>query len=200
MKRYVDCLIVAVGVAILSAAPLANARGGFGGHGPQGGHWGGYNGGGHFDHGHFYGHSGFFFGGVFPFPFWYPYYGSPYDYYYDYPAPYYYDSGPSVSYYNNQTPIYPAVDTRSYLVLGHDTGKSLRNKSVTWDWFVEYLQAYVVNAPQWARDDFQRGFVSGYGDNAESIYNKGIQQVRQLKAPSAEGQPPSRQNSNYSQR
>ena len=194
MKRFVGYAIMAVGILALATVPVVNARmGGAGAPAQQGssGHGGGFNGGGHFDHDGFHGRSGFFFAGAFPF--WYPYY-SPSYYYYDYPPPYYYyrdynyapryyyDSGPPVSSYNDR----PANDTRTYLMLGHDAGKGLRNKTVTWDWFVEYLQAYIVNAPPWARDDFQRGFVAGYGDNAESTYKKGIQQVEQRKVSSTE--------------
>jgi hypothetical protein len=206
MKRFVGYLIMAVGISALAAVPAVDARmGGAGAPAQQGspGHWGGDHGGGFNGGGH--DRSGFFFYGAFPF--WYPYY-SPSYYYYDYPPPYYYygdydyapryyyDSGPPASYYNDRNPVYPANDTRSYLMLGHDAGKGLRNKTVTWDWFVEYLQAYVVNAPPWARDDFQRGFVAGYGDNAESTYKKGIQQVEQRNVSSTESLHPSKPNPN----
>jgi hypothetical protein len=208
MKRLVRYLIAAVGISALAAATTAVARmGGFGGpvqHGSSG-HWGGFNGGNRFDRDRFHHHSEFFFFG--PFPFWYPYYWPPY-YYYDYPPPryyyddynyaprYYYDSGQPLSYYNDRNPGYPAYDTRSYLTLGHDAGKGLRNKTVTWDWFVEYLQAYIVNAPSWVRDDFYRGFLAGYGDNAESLYKKGIRQARQPSVSSTESMHPSEPNPN----
>ena len=209
MKRLFECLILVLGISVLAAVPIVNARPGGGGAPMQqgsGGHWGGDHGGGFHGGGHdrFHGGSDFFFFGAFPF--WYPYYGSPY--YYDYPPPYYYyddyyaprryyDSGPSVSYYdNNRNSAYPVDDTRSYLVLGHDSGKALKKKTVTWNWYVEYLQAYIVNAPSWARDDFQRGFVSGYGDDGESIYKKGVQQARQPRASSSESTPRSEPNPN----
>ena len=211
MKRLFECLILVLGISVLAAVPVVNARPGGGG-GPaqqnSSGHWGGdhgggFHGGGRFNHDRFHGGSDFFFFGAFPF--WYPYYGS--SYYYDYPPPYYYyddyyaprryyDSGPSVSYDNNRNSAYPVDDTRSYLVLGHDSGKALRSKTVTRDWFVEYLQAYIVNAPSWARDDFHRGFVSGYGDDGESIYKKGIEQARQPRAVSTESTPASQPNPN----
>jgi hypothetical protein len=175
MKHFLSAVIVVAGISVLAVVPFANARGGgFGGPGLQGsGHWGGTHG------GHFHDHSGFFFVGAFPF--WYPYYGSPY-------YSYYYDSAPPTFYnYNDdRNPAAPSEDTRSYLVLGHDTGKSLRNKSVTGDWFVEYLQAYIVNAPSWVRDDFQRGFISGFGNDGESTYKKGIQQVERRNIPNPE--------------
>jgi hypothetical protein len=214
MKRYLGCMVVAAAILVLPAVPLANARtGGSGGPGHQGSpnHWGGDHGGGfhnggHFGHDHFRGHSDFFFG--FGYPFGYPYYGGPY-YYYDYPpyyyyddyyAPrYYYDYGPSVNYYSSQAPAYRVDDSRSYLTLGHDSGKGLKKKDVTWNWFIEYLQAYIVNAPPWARDDFHRGFVSGYGDNAEAIYRKGIQQAQQPRPASNENAPASEPGSNTKQ-
>src|SRR5580704_2025215 len=67
-------------------------HGGFGGPGPGSyGHWGGWQG------GHYHDHPGFFFVGAFPF--WYPYYGSPYYYYYyDSPPPYYYYNGYNYNY------------------------------------------------------------------------------------------------------
>jgi hypothetical protein len=199
MKRLVGYLVATVGVSALAAVPVVNARMGGGGAPIQqgsAGHWRSFDGGGRFDRDRFHNRSSFFFFGAFPF--WYPYYWPPDYYYYDYPPPYYYygdynyapryyyDSGPPVSYYNDRNTSYPAYDGRSYLMLGHDAGKGLRKKTVTWDWFVEYLKAYIVNAPPWARDDFQRGFVAGYGDNAESMYKKGIQQVGQRNVSSTE--------------
>jgi hypothetical protein len=191
MKKSLKYLLVSLGISVLIAIPSVNARmgGGFGSPGPS--HFNG----GHFDHDHFHGHSSFFFYGGFPIG--YPYYGAPY-YYYDYPyyydryyyAPqYYYDNGPTVS-YNDRSTAYPSDDSRSYLMLGHDAGKSLGNKSVTWDWFVEYLQAYIVNAPQWVRDDFQRGFVSGYGSGADNAFAKGIQQAARRNVSTPENSTP----------
>src|SRR6266446_7070758 len=131
-----------------------------------GNHWGGgFRGGDRFDHDRFRDRSSFFFVGAFPF--WYPYYWPPY-YYYDYPPPYYYDDyyygpryyydyGPSTSSYSAPNPGYSDYDGRSYLTLGHDAGKALEANRVSWDWFVEYLQAYIINAPSWVRDDFRRG-------------------------------------------
>jgi hypothetical protein len=209
MKRHLGCAIVVVGMSVLAAVPVVNARMGGGGAPIQQAspnHWGGYHGGGFHGGDRFHDHSDFFFFGAFPF--WYPYYGSPY--YYDYPPPYYYyddyyapryyyDYGPSASSYNGQAPAYRVDDSRSYLVLGHDSGKGLMKKDVTWNWFVDYLQAYIVNAPSWARDDFQRGFVSGYGDGGESIYKKGLQQAQQPRPVSTESVPPSKPDPNSKQ-
>ena len=180
MKRFLGGLIVSVGIVALSIAPSANARmGGMGGPMQQGssGHWGGWHG------GYYHNHPGFFFVGAFPF--WYPYYGSPYYYYYGSPPPYYYGApAPSAS-QNYAPPLYPTNDSRNYLMLGHDSGKALKLKSASWNWFVEYLQAYVVNAPSWEQDDFRRGFISGYGDDGESAYKKGIEQAQQQRIPRA---------------
>src|SRR6266481_5172841 len=129
MKRFLLYLIITVGIPVVAAVPIASARMGGGGGGAPihqgggGGHWGGdhgggFHGGGH-DHDHFHDHSDFFFFGGFPL--WYPYYG--------------------------YAPAYPVDDSRSTLVLGHDAGKALKANRVSWDWFVEYLQAYILNAP-----------------------------------------------------
>jgi hypothetical protein len=195
MKRFVGCFVAVVVILVLATIPSLGA-GGFGGSGQHGsaGHWGGANGGGHFDRDRFHGRSGFFFVGAFPF--WYPYCWPPY--YYDYPPPYYYydgynyapryyyDSGPQAPYYYDRDSGYLPNDTRSPLVLGHDAGKGLRNKTVMWQWFVEYLKAYIVNAPSWVRDEFQRGFAAGYGNDAESTFKKGIQQAQQPSVSSTE--------------
>ena len=211
MKRVIRHAITVAAVSALLALPSANARMGGGGApmqqgspGQWGNHWGGgFRGGNRFDHDRFHDRSSFFFFGAFPF--WYPYYWPPY--YYDYPPYYYYDgydyapgyyyySDPSASSYNGPTPAYAGYDGRSYLTLGHDAGKGLKTNRVTWDWFVEYLQAYIVNAPSWARDDFRRGFISGFGDDAESAYKKGFQQARQPSASKSENAPSSGPNPN----
>ena len=74
-------------------------------------------------------------------------------------------------------------------MLGHDSGKALRLKTVSQDWLVEYLRAYTINAPLSVRDDFRRGFVSGYGDGAESVLKKAIQEARHTK-PQPDTTPP----------
>jgi len=177
-------LFVAAGI------PLANARGGHGG----GGYGGWHGGGGWHDGGHFHGNIGFYWGG----PLWYPYYWSPYyyDYGYYYPAPYYYDYPPAYDYntqtYYPDTPRYssdtstpqnPGSDGRDYLTLGHDAGKALQLKTVSNDWLREYLRFYVVNAPASAQDDFRRGFISGYGEDGESVYKKAVQDAGRQAPP-----------------
>jgi len=165
MKRSLISLVMAAALAVI---PVAYARpGGFGGpfHQPPygGGGWGRG------------GHSGFYFYGGFPLWWPYGYYGPPYDsgYYYDYPPAYYYDGA-----YR-----YPTQDARSWLVLGHDAGKDLRLQTVTWGWFVQYLRAYIINAPPGTQDDFRRGFMDGYGDSAESVLSSAMQQAQPPPVP-----------------
>ncbi|MGD1020388.1 MAG: hypothetical protein ABSA12_13835 [Verrucomicrobiia bacterium] len=182
--------------------------GGFGGHGGEGGGgnhggggFGGY-GGGHgsagrsfYGYGHYHGHGhygGFY--GFWPGAFWGPYWWPPYyydDYYddYGYPPPYYYDDNPPAYYSGGALAPYPQYDGRDYLMLGHDSGKALRLETVSPDWLAEYVRAYIINAPLNARDDFRRGFVSGYGDGAESVLKKAIQAARHPK-PQPDAAPP----------
>jgi len=148
--------------------------------------WHGSGGHQHSDHDQFHNHFGFFFFG--PGPFWHPYYWPPYycyDYY-DYPPPYdYYYSNPPANYHDDSTPVYPQYDGRSYLMLGHDAGKALKSKTASRDWLVEYLRAYLINAPVSARDDFRRGFISGYGDKAETVFQKAMHDAGQLDSSPA---------------
>ncbi|HUI08387.1 MAG TPA: hypothetical protein VL486_15410 [Verrucomicrobiae bacterium] len=150
----------------------------------------------HLGHGQLFGHDrGFghhrFFGrghSFFFFDFGYPFYDYP-DYYYDYPPPYYYYY-PAYPYSGTS---YPApVDGRTYLVLGHDWGKDLRLDIVAWNQFVTYVKAYITNAPAGARDDFRRGFVSGYGRNAEATFAKAVKAAR-----ASEPKPAASQSSDF---
>ena len=151
---------------MLAAVSPANARGGGGGEGFGGGSHGGggfvgYGGGhgsadrGFYGHGHYYGHRYYGFYGFWPGWFWYPYWWPAYDYYdyYGYPPPYYdYDNGPTY-FSGGNPPLYPQYDGRDYLMLGHDSGKALRLKTVSQEWLVDYLRAYIINAPLSVRDD-----------------------------------------------
>ncbi len=222
MKRSLFSLIATIGISVLLAVSSVQARGDGGGwgwgrdgggqrsggggwghwHGDSGGYYGGYHGG--YYHGGYWGNGGwgFYFGG----PLWWPYYSwgwpyySSYPYYpgtayYQYPDYSYSATPPPVYYYDGaysyQQPAQPQ-DNRSYLVLGHDWGKDLRLETVTWDWFVQYLRAYVINAPPGVRDDFRRGFLNGYGENADAALDKAMQQAAQpppgnIPAPPAPG-------------
>jgi hypothetical protein len=175
--------------------------GGFGGGGHEGGGFGGWHGGGHEFHGggwgwhhHGYGYGGFFWAG----PFWwgYPYWWWPpyYDYYgyYGYPPPYYdypaydyygYAGTPAYQYGGNPPSAYPEYDGRDYLQLGHDSGKALRLKTVSQEWLVEYIRAYIINAPLSVRDDFRRGFISGYGEGGGTVLKKAAEEARHPTPP-----------------
>ena len=177
MQRFVGCVTVTVALTVFTAVPSVFARpGGSAGpvHQPPYGGWGGSGGG--WNHRHDGDHFGFSFYGAFPFG--WPYYGPPYyGGYYDYP-PTYVTYNPPVYYYDGAY-SYPKQDNRSYLVLGHDWGKDLRLQTVTWEWFVQYLRAYIINAPPGVQDDFRRGFIDGYGDSALSVLGSAMQQARQ---------------------
>ena len=141
--------------------------------------WGGLG------HGHHFGHGcyGFYdFWPDFGYDWWPPYYYDDYYDYYGYP-PYYYDNAMPVS-PTGLPPDYPQSDQRDYLMLGHDAGKALRLKSVSRDWLVDYLRAYIISAPLDARGDFRRGFVAGYGDSAMSVLKNAIQDARHPKPQS----------------
>jgi hypothetical protein len=206
MKRYLGSVIVAALILAWAAVPGAVARsggmgwgvsshygGGWGGHGSWGGRggWGGHGGYWQYGHGGYY---GLYFGWPLA---WYPYYGGPY--YYDsyYPPPYaydYYDGNyPAPTYsYGNTVPgyAYPNYDRRDSLTLGHDSGKALRLQKVSREWLVDYLRAYVINASPSVRDDFRRGFISGFGEGAESVLQKAMQDAGQPSPP-----PPPRDDS-----
>ena len=215
MKMHYFSSIAGVVVALmLAAVSPANARGGGGGGGGGfgGGGFGGgsgHGGGGHGGYGgghgyagrsfygdghhHNHGYYGGYYGGGFGFwPGWYgyddwwPYYDDYYDEY-GYPGPYYGDQTPY--YFGNTAAEYPQSDGRDYLTLGHDSGKALRLNAVSQEWLVDYLRAYIVNAPLNARDDFRRGFVSGYGDSGSSVLKKAIHEARHPK-PLPDATPP----------
>jgi hypothetical protein len=112
-------------------------------------------------------------------PFYYPSYGYFGDYdSYD-PAP---DAASRTSYEqgwyvaSNTTAQQP--DERSYRA-GRDWGQDLRRDVATWDQFVDYLRAYIVNASVGVRDEFRRGFAVGYGSNADAAFDKGLDQANQ---------------------
>lgn len=193
MKTHRGSLVAAVIVSVLTAVSVASAKmggvspgtsprpndGGFGA-------WRRFDGHRSFDRDRFHNHFSFFFFGAGPI--WYPYYyyyGPPYyayDYGYDYAPQYVYDNPPAYD-YGDRAPVYQEYDGRDYLMLGHDAGKALRLKTVSRDWLVEYLRAYILDAPTSARDDFRRGFLSGYGEGAESILKKATQAAQQPNPP-----------------
>jgi hypothetical protein len=208
MNRYLWRAILAgaiLSVALpVEAAMMSGHGGGFSGmsgrghFGPSGGfRQPGIRHDGFFDRDHDFDHHHRFFGRGFFFDFGFPFYYYPYSaYYYDYPPPYYYDyydNGPvyyypSPSYYGSGSYSVP-VDSRTYLVLGHDWAKDLRLDIVTWDQFVAYVKTNIVNAPAGARDDFRRGFISGYGENGDDAFTKALKQASASEPNAATAQP-----------
>jgi hypothetical protein len=205
MKTCVGSIVAVIAALMLTGVSSVNARGGGGGGGGGGfGGGGGRGGGGHggyggehgyasrgfYGHGHYYGHGyygGYCYGGFYGFwPGWYGYYDGWPPYYYD---DYYDNYGYPTYYPENTPPDYPQSDSRDFLMLGHDSGKALRLKTVSQGWLVDYLRAYVINAPLNMRDDFRRGFVSGYGDGAESVLKQAIHEARHPK-PQGSTAPP----------
>jgi hypothetical protein len=169
--------------------------GGHGGGEFGGGEWHGgdgrgfHNGGWGWHHGHDHDHDGFFFWGGGPFwwgdPYWW-WWPASYGYddydYYGYPPAYYYDYGPAYP-YNYPLSAYPEYDGRDYLKLGHDSGTALRLGTVTHEWLVEYLRAYIANAPLSIRDDFRRGFIAGYGHGGHSVLKRALKEARRPAPP-----------------
>jgi hypothetical protein len=68
-------------------------------------------------------------------------------------------------------------------MLGHDSGKALRRNTVSRDWLVEYLRAYIVNAPPSVQDDFRRGFIAGYGEGGQKVLKEAVKEARQPEPP-----------------
>ena len=119
----------------------------------------------------------------------------PPDYYNDYygisghPSPYYYDGNLQVYYSGDTSEDNPPYDGVDYVLLGYDSGKALRSKTISQDWLAEYLRAHFTNVLLDRRDDFRRGFVEGYGDGAPSVLKEAIQEARHPKPP-ADSPPP----------
>jgi hypothetical protein len=219
LGSFAAAVVLSVLLAIpLAYARGGGGGGGFGGGGHGGGGFGGggWHGGGRgfygrgwgwHHRGYGYGFGGYFWGDPFwwGYPYWwwpgdyYGYYGypsaydygyPPYDYYgYEEPPAYQYGNPPSV-YPENPASVYPEYDGRDYLKLGHDSGKALRLKAVTYEWLVDYIRAYIINAPLSARDDFRRGFISGYGEDGKSVLKKAVEGARRPIPPPHEAVPP----------
>jgi hypothetical protein len=66
---------------------------------------------------------------------------------------------------------------------GRMWAQDLRREVVTWDQFVEYCKANVISTSPVVFSEFRRGFIAGYGENAEAAFNKAVQQA----APPAPG-------------
>ncbi len=98
-----------------------------------------------------------------------------------YQASYYYEDNPPRAYLDPSAAEYPPYYGREFLVLGYDSGKALRLKTISQNWLVEYMRTNVMDAPLNGRNDFRRGFVSGYGAGATSVLKEAIQQAREPK-------------------
>lgn len=190
MKKYLGSIAAVVAVLTAAAGFPTNARGD-GGEGCQGrglsrgdGGTGGERGvtaRGNRARDHYHGDGGYgFWPGGGP-DGWPPYY---YDDYYGndgYPSPYYYDDNMPTYYSGDSSRDYPPYDGVNYLLLGYDSGKAMRLKTVSQDWLVEYLRTYFINVLLNRRDDFRRGFALGYGDGATSVLKEAIQEARHPK-------------------
>jgi hypothetical protein len=103
------------------------------------------------------------------------YFGNDHDFYL---PSYYYDDNPPACHLDHSVQDFPPYYGCDYLVLGHDLGKGLRQKTVSQDCLVGYLRKHITNVPLNMRDDFRRGFVSGYGEGATSVLKRAVQEAR----------------------
>ncbi len=136
-------------------------------------------------------YSGYYYPYSYPYPSTYfPYstfgYGRYPSYAYPYPPyPLYYPTYPVYSGNNDNSgysypPYQPPVSraappTSSAFQLGHDWGQDVRSDIVTWDQFVAYVRQNLLSASATDRDEFRRGFVSSYGTNGETAFDKAWQ-------------------------
>src|ERR1035437_10386444 len=112
-------------------------------------------------------------------PCWYPVYTA-YPYYYATPLSTY-DSG-----YPADTGYVPLAEgdtgdtaetAANYGEVGQQWGQDLRRDVATWEQFVHYLNAYIINAAPAAQADFREAFVASYGLNGAAAYDKGADQA-----------------------
>jgi hypothetical protein len=71
----------------------------------------------------------------------------------------------------------PTVDQvqDAYYQPGYQWGVSLSQFTVTWDQLLDYLSAYVVNAPPVAQDAFRAGFIDGFGGSGPATFDHAFQ-------------------------
>jgi len=89
----------------------------------------------------------------------------------------------------NAAPLYvagysggaPTVDQvqDAYYQPGYQWGLSLSQYSVTWDQLLDYLGAYIVNAPPAAQDAFRAGFIDGFGGSGPATFDHAMQVASQ---------------------
>jgi hypothetical protein len=75
-------------------------------------------------------------------------------------------------------PVVQSERRVGYFELGHDWAKDLRQDIATWDQFIDYLRANVAKNSTQNYNEFRQGFISAYGVNAESAFDKAFQQAR----------------------
>lgn len=114
---------------------------------------------------------------------WYPYgYCWPYRSWYWGPSYSYYYYGYSPRYDYTRAPSYHTTQAaQTYYQVGVLWGVDLRHKLQTTDKLVAYLRDHVLTAEQINQDEFRRGFILGYGEGAEMVYEKAFQEVAQKK-------------------
>jgi hypothetical protein len=66
-----------------------------------------------------------------------------------------------------------------YYQPGYDWGAAVKGNTVDWAEFVPYLQQYIVVASPVGKDAFRRGFIAGYGGNAEATYGRALRKACQ---------------------
>jgi hypothetical protein len=136
----------------------------------------------------------------------YPYYSYGWGYWYGYGHPWaepttrevYQPRYGPYSRYDFGSPYSPRVEsyafpTRSpateYHQLGRDWAQDLRREIITWEKFVAYVKSFVIQASSTARDDFKKGFATGYGVNAEEAIAKAFTQASAPAANKVESAP-----------
>lgn len=114
------------------------------------------------------------------YPYSYPYW--PYRSWYWGPSFSYYYNGYSPRYDYARAPYYPTPQgAQTYYQVGVLWGVDLSHKLQTTDKLGAYLRDHVLTAEPINQDEFRRGFILGYGDGAEIVYEKALQEVTQKK-------------------
>jgi hypothetical protein len=62
--------------------------------------------------------------------------------------------------------------------LGRDWAKDLRDDVATREMFIQYLRENVTKASTSDFNEFRKGFISTYGVNAETSFNKAYEEAR----------------------
>ena len=75
--------------------------------------------------------------------------------------------------------VYEEVYGLSYEQWGRKWGKDLAHGSVTMEQVTKFLREQVVSLPDPLRDDFQRGFVKGYGKKGAAVLAQAMSQAKE---------------------